>query len=66
MSTLTTANAYDNGNPGYAAPTKSVNSIGIATTATVTATAAGEGYTFEGWTLTNCTRTDGGADGGVS
>ena len=62
MSTLTTSNSYTEGNPEYAAPTASVNSIGIATTATVTATAAGNGYTFTGWTLTNCTRTDGGAD----
>lgn len=61
MSTLTTSNSYTEGNPGYAAPIASVNSIGIATTATVTATAAGNGYTFTGWTLTNCTRTVGGA-----
>ena len=62
MSTLTTSNNYTEGNPGYAAPIASVNSIGYETTATVTATAAGNGYTFTGWTLTNCTRTDGGAD----
>ena len=61
MSTLTTSNKYDVGNPEYAIPTKSVSSIGVATTATVKATAAGNGYTFTGWTLTNCTRTDGGA-----
>ena len=61
MSTLTTSNQYDAGDPGYAVPTASVNSIGYETTATVTATAAGNGYTFTGWTLTNCTRTDGGA-----
>ncbi len=61
MSTLTTSNKYDAGDPGYAVPTASVNSIGYETTATVTATAAGNGYTFTGWTLTNCTRTDGGA-----
>ncbi|MBR6550262.1 MAG: InlB B-repeat-containing protein [Paludibacteraceae bacterium] len=66
MSTLTTSNKYDVGNPEYAIPTKSVNSIGVATTATVTATAAGNGYTFTGWTLTNCTRTDGGADDATS
>ena len=60
MSTLSTSCHYDVGTPGYAIPTKSVSSIGVATTATVTATAAGTGYTFAGWTLTNCTRTDGG------
>ena len=62
MSTLTTSNKYDVGNPEYAIPTKSVNSIGVATTATVKATAAGNGYTFVGWELTNCERTDGGAN----
>ena len=61
MSTLTTSNQYNAGNPGYAAPSATVSEIGIATTATVTAAAAGNGYTFTGWTLTNCTRTDGGA-----
>ena len=61
MSTLTTSNNYDAGDPGYAAPSATESKIGIATTATVTATAAGNGYTFIGWTLTNCTRTDGGA-----
>ena len=66
MSTLTTSNKYDVGNPEYAIPTKSVNSIGVATTATVKATAAGNGYTFTGWTLTNCTRTDNGATNATS
>ena len=61
MSTLTTSNKYDAGDPGYEVPAASVNSIGYETTAEVTATAAGNGYTFTGWTLTNCTRTDGGA-----
>ena len=61
MSTLTTSNQYNAGDPGYEVPEASVNSIGYETTATVTATAAGNGYTFTGWTLTNCTRTDGGA-----
>ena len=61
MSTLTTSNNYDAGDPGYAVPTATVSKIGYETTATVTATAAGNGYTFTGWTLTNCTRTDGGA-----
>ena len=60
-STLTTSNSYSAGNPGYAVPSKSVSSIGYYTTANLTATAAGTGYTFTGWTLTNCTRTDGGA-----
>ena len=63
MSTLTTSNHYDVGNPGYAAPTvsNSATNVGYETTRTITATAAGTGYTFAGWTLTNCTRTDGGA-----
>ena len=62
MSALTTSCHYDVGNPGYAVPTKSASSIGIATTSTITATAAGTGYTFTGWTLTNCTRTDEGGE----
>lgn len=66
MSTLTTSNSYDAGNPGYAAPTKSVSSIGISTTATITAATPGTGYSFAGWTLTNCTRTDGGAANATS
>ncbi len=63
MSTLTTSNHYDVGDPGYAAPTvsNSATNVGYETTRTITATAAGTGYTFTGWTLTNCTRTDGGA-----
>lgn len=63
MSTLTTSNHYNAGDPGYAAPTVSgsATTVGYATTRTITATAAGTGYTFTGWTLTNCTRTDGGA-----
>ena len=62
MSSLTTSNSYDAGTPGYAAPTvsNSATDVGYATTRTITATAAGTGYTFAGWTLTNCTRTDGG------
>ena len=60
MSSLSTSCSYDAGNPSYSAPTKSVSSIGIATTSTVTAASASTGYTFAGWTLTNCTRTDGG------
>ena len=62
MSSLSTSCHYDVGNPAYAAPTKSASSIGIATTSTITATAAGTGYTFIGWTLTNCTRTDEGGE----
>ena len=61
MSTLTTSNKYDEGTPSIAAPSASVSEIGVTTTATITA-AAGTGYTFAGWTLTNCVRTDGGAD----
>ena len=62
MSDLTTSCHYDAGTPGYAAPTVSgsATNVGYATTRTITATAAGTGYTFAGWTLTNCTRTDGG------
>ena len=66
MSTLTTSNKYDAGDPGYADPTKSVNSIGVTTTATINATAAEEGYTFAGWELTNCVRTDGGDETATS
>ena len=63
MSTLTTSCHYDAGNPSYAAPSVSgsATNVGYVTTRTITATAAGTGYTFAGWTLTNCTRTDGGA-----
>lgn len=63
MSSLTTSNHYDAGNPSYAAPTVSgsATNVGYVTTRTITAAAAGTGYTFAGWTLTNCTRTDGGA-----
>ncbi len=52
-STLTTSNSYDVGDPSYAAPTQSNSSIGIATTATLTATTPSAGYTFAGWTLSN-------------
>ncbi len=61
MSTLTTSNQYDAGDPGYEVPAASVNSIGYETTATITAT-TDDDYTLISWTLTNCTRTDGGAD----
>lgn len=61
MSTLTTSNKYDAGDPGYEVPAASVNSIGYETTATITATTDND-YTLISWTLTNCTRTDGGAD----
>jgi len=62
MSTLSTSNHYDVGNPSYAAPSVSgsATTVGYATTRTITAAAAGTGYRFVGWTLTNCTRTDGG------
>ena len=61
LSILTTANSYDAGNPVIAVPTPSATEIGIATTATVTATPA-TGYTLASWTLENCVRTDGGAE----
>ncbi|MEE1095921.1 MAG: starch-binding protein [Paludibacteraceae bacterium] len=61
LSNLTTANEYNEGTPTIAAPTASVAKIGVTTTATVTA-AAGTGYTFAGWKLDNCVRTDAGAD----
>ena len=49
------------GDPGYEVPAASVNSIGYETTATITAT-TDDDYTLISWTLTNCTRTDGGAN----
>ena len=63
MSTLSTSNHFDVGDPGYSAPAVagSRTTVGYVTEAEITATAAGTGYTFVGWTLTNCTRTDGGA-----
>ena len=63
MSSLSTSCHYDAGDPSYAAPTVSgsATTVGYATTRTITAASAGTGYTFAGWTLTNCTRTDGGA-----
>ncbi len=62
MSTLTTSNHYDAGDPSYSAPTisGSATNVGYVTTREITAPAAGTGYNFVGWTLTNCTRTDGG------
>ncbi|MCR4664352.1 MAG: InlB B-repeat-containing protein [Paludibacteraceae bacterium] len=62
MSSLSTSCSYDAGTPGYAAPTvsNSATTIGYGTTRTITAAAAGTGYTFAGWTITNGTRTDGG------
>lgn len=62
MSTLSTSNSYSVGDPSFAAPTKSVSSIGISTTATVTAHANELGYTLTGWTITGGTRTDGEAE----
>ena len=60
MSTLSTSNSYDGANPSWSAPTKSVSSIGISTTATVTAHANDLGYTLTSWTITGGVRTDGG------
>lgn len=59
---ITATNSYDKGNPGYTAPTitnTTNNKIGIKSTATLTATTAGSGYKFKGWTLTNCVITSG-------
>lgn len=57
--TLTPTNHYDAGNPGYSAPTGG-GTIGISTTRTIVAPAAGTGYTFAGWTLSsNLVVTDG-------
>ena len=53
MSELTTSNHYNVGNPKYAIPAKTASSIGIATTATLTATTPSTGYTFAGWTLSS-------------
>ena len=63
MSSLSTSCHYDAGNPSYAAPTVSgsATTVGYATTRSITAATPSTGYTFAGWTLTNCTRTDGGA-----
>lgn len=58
---LSTRNDYDHGTPDYAAPTKSTDQIGVSTTATVTASNTLKGYTFVGWDLANCERTDNGA-----
>ena len=60
-STLTTANTYSEGTPDIAAPTASVSKVGVATTATITA-ASNAAYALTSWTLTNCERTDGGAE----
>jgi len=62
MSTLSTSCHYDAGNPSYSAPSVSgsATTVGYATTRSITAASASTGYTFVGWTLTNCTRTDGG------
>ena len=65
LAELTTANAFDAGTPSIAAPTASATEIGVATTATVTATAAPSGYKFTGWTLTYCERV-GGSDKDLS
>ena len=61
LSELTTANSFDKGTPELAAPTATATQIGVATSATITATAHAD-YTFAGWELTNCVRTDEGAE----
>lgn len=67
MSSLTTSNSYNAGNPSYAIPTKSASSIGISTTATLTATTPSTGYTFAGWTLSdNLVVTSGDKDNDLS
>lgn len=58
LAPLTTTNSFDAGKPSLKAPTKTAEKIGIATTATVTATAAPAGYTFTGWKLENCVSAD--------
>ena len=66
LSTLTTANAYSEGDAGLAIPTATVSEIGVVTTADVKATSACVGYVFANWTLTNCERIDGGAANATS
>ena len=66
LAMLTTNNSFDAGTPTLAIPTTTAEKIGVATTAKITATEAPSGYTFVGWTLTNCERTDGGADNATS
>ncbi|MBQ6776771.1 MAG: InlB B-repeat-containing protein [Paludibacteraceae bacterium] len=60
MSDITTSCSYDAGNPSYSAPTvtNSETTVGYVTERTITAAAAGTGYTFAGWTITNGERTD--------
>ncbi len=53
MSSLTTSNHYDAGDPEYFVPSKSVSSIGISTTADLVAATPSTGYRFAGWTLSN-------------
>lgn len=62
MSSLSTSCSYDAGDPEYSVPSKSASSIGISTTADLTAAAPSTGYTFVGWTLTHCVRTSGEAN----
>jgi hypothetical protein len=66
LSTLTTANAYSEGDAGLAIPTATVSEIGVVTTADVTTTPTCVGYVFANWTLTNCERIDGGAENATS
>ena len=61
LSSVTTAVNAVGTTAGQTAPTKSVNAIGVTTTSNITASTAKTGYKFVGWTLDNCTRTDGGA-----
>lgn len=51
--TKTCTSAAESTCGSYATPTPSVNKIGVATTATISATAAPAGYKLT-WTLTNC------------
>lgn len=63
MSSLSTSCSYSSGSPGYAAPTVSgsATTVGYVTMRTITATTPGAAYTLSSWTITNGTRTDGGA-----
>lgn len=62
LSTLTTKNVYDVGNPNYEAPTMSSDRIGIVTTANISSAPTTIGYALTGWILTNCERIDDGAN----
>lgn len=62
LSTLTTKNVYDVGNPNYEAPTMSSDRIGVVTTANISSAPTTIGYALTGWILTNCERIDDGAN----